>query len=71
MKISPGALVAPMANFSTEKTIVLGGDVPSGNLQNWRWRKVYRMRASMLDIGMSGTEEIYFATFHLGVDGVE
>ena len=23
----------------------------------------------MLDIGMSGTEEIYFATFHLGVDG--
>ncbi|EFQ2494820.1 TPA_asm: phosphomannomutase CpsG, partial [Salmonella enterica subsp. houtenae serovar 16:z4,z32:-] len=22
-----------------------------------------------LDIGMSGTEEIYFATFHLGVDG--
>ncbi|MFP1559108.1 hypothetical protein ACLB1T_31210 [Escherichia coli] len=21
------------------------------------------------DIGMSGTEEIYFATFHLGVDG--
>ncbi|EFH7940350.1 dTDP-4-dehydrorhamnose reductase [Escherichia coli] len=23
----------------------------------------------VLDIGMSGTEEIYFATFHLGVDG--
>lgn len=23
----------------------------------------------MLDIGLSGTEEIYFATFHLGVDG--
>ena len=25
--------------------------------------------ASLLDIGLSGTEEIYFATFHLGVDG--
>ncbi|SUH14870.1 phosphomannomutase [Salmonella enterica subsp. enterica] len=24
---------------------------------------------NVLDIGMSGTEEIYFATFHLGVDG--
>lgn len=23
----------------------------------------------VLDIGLSGTEEIYFATFHLGVDG--
>lgn len=23
----------------------------------------------VLDIGMSGTEEIYFATFHLGIDG--
>nr|MBA2814734.1 Phosphomannomutase/phosphoglucomutase [Candidatus Pantoea persica] len=23
----------------------------------------------MLDIGLSGTEEIYFATFHLGIDG--
>ncbi len=31
--------------------------------------KVYRMRASMCWILASGTEEIYFATFHLGVDG--
>ncbi|EOF3622105.1 phosphomannomutase CpsG, partial [Salmonella enterica subsp. enterica serovar Infantis] len=31
--------------------------------------KTIVLGGDVLDIGMSGTEEIYFATFHLGVDG--
>ncbi|MCW0135782.1 hypothetical protein OIU92_00785 [Escherichia coli] len=56
--------------FLKPKTIVLGGDVRlTSETLKLALAKVYRMRASMCWILASGTEEIYFATFHLGVDG--
>ncbi|KAA0350010.1 colanic acid biosynthesis phosphomannomutase CpsG [Salmonella enterica] len=53
------------------KTIVLGGDVrlTSEALKLALAKGLQDAGVDVLDIGMSGTEEIYFATFHLGVDG--
>ncbi|EPF2246554.1 phosphomannomutase CpsG, partial [Citrobacter werkmanii] len=57
--------------FLKPKTIVLGGDVrlTSETLKLALARGLQDAGVDVLDIGMSGTEEIYFATFHLGVDG--
>lgn len=53
------------------QTIVLGGDVrlTSESLKLALAKGLQDAGVDVLDIGMSGTEEIYFATFHLGVDG--
>ncbi|MGK9172887.1 colanic acid biosynthesis phosphomannomutase CpsG [Yokenella regensburgei] len=53
------------------KTIVLGGDVrlTSEALKLALAKGLQDAGVDVLDIGLSGTEEIYFATFHLGVDG--
>ncbi|SCC58332.1 colanic acid biosynthesis phosphomannomutase CpsG [Kosakonia oryziphila] len=53
------------------KTIVLGGDVrlSSEALKAALAKGLQDAGVNVLDIGLSGTEEIYFATFHLGVDG--
>ncbi|MBP8541574.1 MULTISPECIES: phosphomannomutase CpsG [unclassified Citrobacter] len=53
------------------KTIVLGGDVrlTSEALKMALAKGLRDAGVDVLDIGLSGTEEIYFATFHLGVDG--
>jgi len=53
------------------KTIVLGGDVrlTSESLKMALAKGLRDAGVDVLDIGLSGTEEIYFATFHLGVDG--
>ncbi|ECQ8625658.1 phosphomannomutase CpsG [Salmonella enterica] len=53
------------------KTVVLGGDVrlTSEALKMALAKGLQDAGVDVLDIGMSGTEEIYFATFHLGVDG--
>lgn len=53
------------------KTIVLGGDVrlTSETLKLALAKGLQDAGVDVLDIGLSGTEEIYFATFHLGVDG--
>ena len=53
------------------KTIVLGGDVrlTSAALKMALAKGLQDAGVDVLDIGLSGTEEIYFATFHLGVDG--
>lgn len=57
--------------FLKPKTIVLGGDVrlTSETLKLALAKGLQDAGVDVLDIGMSGTEEIYFATFHLGVDG--
>lgn len=57
--------------FLKPKTIVLGGDVrlTSEILKLALAKGLQDAGVDVLDIGMSGTEEIYFATFHLGVDG--
>lgn len=53
------------------KKVVLGGDVrlTSEELKMALAEGLMDAGADVLDIGMSGTEEIYFATFHLGIDG--
>lgn len=53
------------------KTIVLGGDVrlTSESLKMALSEGLRDAGVNVLDMGLSGTEEIYFATFHLGVDG--
>ncbi|MEH0742554.1 phosphomannomutase CpsG [Vibrio cholerae] len=54
-----------------EKSIVVGGDVrlTSEELKLALSEGLMDAGVNVLDIGLSGTEEIYFATFHLGVDG--
>ncbi|RLR17823.1 phosphomannomutase CpsG, partial [Sodalis-like symbiont of Bactericera trigonica] len=53
------------------RSMVVGGDVrlTSEGLKQALARGLNDAGADVLDIGMSGTEEIYFATSHLGVDG--
>lgn len=53
------------------KTVVVGGDVrlTSEELKAATANGLQDAGVDVLDIGLSGTEEIYFATFHLGVDG--
>ena len=53
------------------KKVVLGGDVrlTSEELKQALANGLMDAGTDVLDIGMSGTEEIYFATFHLGIDG--
>ena len=50
---------------------MLGGDVrlTSESLKLALAKGLQDAGVDVLDIGLSGTEEIYFATFHLGVDG--
>ncbi|PEI05454.1 phosphomannomutase CpsG [Pantoea agglomerans] len=57
--------------FVRPKTIVVGGDVrlTSESLKLALADGLRDAGTDVLDIGMSGTEEIYFATFHLGIDG--
>ena len=57
--------------FLKPKTIVLGGDVrlSSEKLKLALAKGLQDAGVDVLDIGMSGTEEIYFATFSLDVDG--
>ena len=53
------------------ETIVLGGDVrlTSEALKLALAKGLQDAGVDVLDLGMCGTEEIYFATFHLGIDG--
>ena len=57
--------------FLKPRTIVVGGDVrlTSEELKLAFSNGLRDTGADVLDIGLSGTEEIYFATSHLGVDG--
>ncbi len=52
-------------------TVVVGGDVreTSEALKMALARGLQEEGCNVIDIGMVGTEEIYFATSHLGVDG--
>lgn len=57
--------------FAKPKTVVVGGDVrlTSESLKQALSNGLRDTGTDVLDIGLSGTEEIYFATFHLKVDG--
>ncbi|PSU50943.1 phosphomannomutase CpsG [Photobacterium frigidiphilum] len=56
---------------STPKTVVVGGDVrlTSEALKTALSEGLLDAGVDVIDIGMTGTEEIYFATKYLGVDG--
>lgn len=58
-------------DYLKPKTIVLGGDVrlTSESLKLALARGLQDSGVDVLDIGLSGTEEIYFATWHLDLDG--
>ncbi|MDP9567986.1 UNVERIFIED_ORG: phosphomannomutase [Kosakonia oryzae] len=59
------------AEFLKPKQVVIGGDVrlTSESLKMALARGLMDAGCDVLDIGLSGTEEIYFSTFHLGCDG--
>jgi phosphomannomutase len=59
------------ARFLKPKRIVLGGDVreTSPTLKAALANGLRDEGVNVLDLGLAGTEEVYFATFHLGVDG--
>ena len=53
------------------KRVVVGGDIrlTSDALKQALTKGIMDTGADVIDIGMTGTEEIYFAAFHLDVDG--
>ena len=59
------------ASYLTAKSVVVGSDVrhTARPLKLALSAGLIDGGAKVLDIGMAGTEEIYFATKHLGVDG--
>ncbi len=59
------------AQHLNAKRVVVGGDVrlTSATLKQALANGLMDGGADVIDIGMTGTEEIYFAAFHLDVDG--
>jgi len=53
------------------KTVVIGCDIrlSSEGLKQATIKGLNDAGVNVLDLGMTGTEEVYFATFHLGVQG--
>lgn len=53
------------------KTVVVGGDVrlTSEALKQALAQGLMDAGINVIDLGLTGTEEVYFATFHLGIDG--
>jgi phosphomannomutase len=59
------------AEFLAAKTVVVGGDVraTSAELKLALAQGMLDAGTDVIDLGMTGTEEVYFATFELGVCG--
>ncbi|MBB5192441.1 phosphomannomutase [Silvimonas terrae] len=59
------------AQFLQAKRVVIGGDVRTSTpgLKTALANGLMDAGADVIDIGMTGTEEVYFAAFHLDVDG--
>ncbi|MBW8190569.1 phosphomannomutase CpsG [Neiella marina] len=57
--------------FLQPETVVVGGDAreTSEALKNALAEGLMDAGTNIIDLGMTGTEEIYFATSHLGIDG--
>ena len=57
--------------FLGARSVVVGHDIrlSSPALSAALVRGLREQGADVIDIGLCGTEEVYFATFHLGVDG--
>lgn len=59
------------AQYLNAKKVVVGGDVraTSESLKQALAQGIMDTGCDVIDLGMTGTEEIYFAAFHLDVDG--
>ena len=59
------------AQYLNAKKVVVGGDVraTSESLKQALAQGIMDAGCDVIDLGMTGTEEIYFAAFHLDVDG--
>ena len=59
------------AEWLKPTSVVLGGDIreTSPELKNALANGLRDSGVDVLDLGMVGTEEVYFSTWHLGVDG--
>lgn len=59
------------AQHLNAKRIVVGGDIrlTSESFKKALTKGILDFGADVIDIGMTGTEEVYFAAFHLDVDG--
>ena len=59
------------AQYLNAKCVVVGGDVrlTSEPLKQALAKGLMDAGTDVIDIGMTGTEEVYFASFHLDVDG--
>ena len=59
------------AQFLQAKRVVVGCDMraSSEGLKQAVIRGLTAQGADVIDLGMTGTEEVYFAAFHLDVDG--
>jgi phosphomannomutase len=71
MRILPIVLVVPYAEFLKPKNVVLGGDVrlTSESLKLALSNGIRDAGSDVIDIGMVGTEQVYFATSHLQAGG--
>lgn len=60
-----------MGEYLSPKTVVVGGDVrlTSKELKDAAAEGLMDAGVDVIDLGMTGTEEIYFATKYLGLDG--
>ena len=59
------------AQFLDAKRIVIGGDMrlSTAGLKQALANGLMDAGCDVIDLGMTGTEEVYFAAFHLDVDG--
>lgn len=55
----------------SERSVVVGGDIrlTSASLKQALAKGLMDSGINVIDLGMTGTEEVYYATFHLQVDG--
>ncbi len=59
------------AEYLAARRVVVGSDIrlSSTSIKQAVMSGLRQAGTDVIDIGMAGTEEVYFATFHLGVDG--
>ncbi len=59
------------AQYLNARRVVVGGDVraTSNELKEALAQGMMDAGCDVVDLGMTGTEQVYFASFHLDVDG--
>ena len=69
--ISPIVSAGPMPSSSNRNSVAVGRDVrqSSDDLFDALTRGLTDSGVDVLDLGLCGTEQVYFAAFHLELDG--